>query len=249
MSQKIKAPNQKSSGFLWGIVAIVVIAVVVIAVVVIQGRDSKETKEGLAPADGVNFGVSVVDGVVVLKSDRVADGAPVADLYEDYSCHYCSDLATADHESLKTALNDGKITMRFNTANYLDNGDEGHSTLGGIVALAIAETGNASAFWAYHDWAFANRTDISGYSLDDFADAAKKFGADDKAVDAIRDGSARDKYRPDLDKNGEALKQKEGDRAGTPTLYVDGSKVELKKDPNMDTPTQMADWVPDVVKD
>lgn len=248
VSQKIKAPNEKSNGFLWGLVAIVVIAIVVIAVVVIQGRDNKDSTEGLAPAEGVNFGVSLEDGDIVLKTDDVATDAPVADLYEDYSCHFCSDLVTADHESLKTALNDGKITMRFNTADILDKDEDGHSTLGGVVALAIADSGNAEAFWAYHDWAFMNRTEIAGYSLDDFADAAEKFGVDADTVGAIRDGSARDTYWPMLQANTTELSDKEGDQAGTPTLYVDGTKFELQKDPNMDTQTQMADWVPDVVK-
>jgi len=248
VSQKIKAPNEKSNGFLWGLVAIVVIAVVVIAVVVIQGRDSKSGNEGLAPAENVNFSVGVEDGNIVLASDAVADGAPVADLYEDYSCHFCSDLVTADHESLKAALNDGKITMRYNTVNFLDGGEGGHSTVAGAVAMAIADSGNAEAFWAFHDWAFMNRTDISGYDYGDFADAAENLGVDEDTVASIRDESVGDKYQSVLESNMDRLKEKEGDDTGTPSLYVDGEKFQLQKDPEMDTQTQMADWVPDVVK-
>ncbi|AGP30268.1 DsbA family protein [Corynebacterium terpenotabidum] len=246
MSQKIKAPNEKSNGFLWGIVAIVVIAVVVIALVVIQGRDDKAGSLEPVAAD-VNFNVSVEDGSIVLVSDDVAADAPVAELFEDYSCHYCSDLVIADHESLQTAIGDGKITMRFNTVNFLDGGDDGHSTLAGVVAMAIADSGNASAFWGFHNWAFINRTEISGYSLDQFADAAETLGVDADTVDAIRDGSVRDEYQALLEANMDELTNREGDSAGTPTLYVDDTKFDLQQDPEMDTETQMADWVPEVV--
>lgn len=245
MSQKIKAPNQKSSGFLWGLVAIVVIAVVVIAVVVIQGRDSKDVKSGLAAAD-VNFNVSVEDGDILVRGESVPADAPAVDIYEDYSCHYCADLVEADHVSLKDALDNSKLSLRLNDVNFLAGGADGHSTLGGIVAYAIAETGNAGAFWAYHDWAYLNRTEITGYSLDDFADSVEKLGVDAATVSAIRDGSARDKYQPMLESNYQELISKEGDQAGTPALYVNGTKFDIKKNP--DDPTKMADWVPDVVK-
>jgi hypothetical protein len=45
----------------------------------------------------------------------------------------------------------------------------------------------------------------------------------------------------------ERLQDKEGEDSGTPSLYVNDEKFQLQKDPEMDTQTQMADWVPDVV--
>jgi protein-disulfide isomerase len=137
--------------------------------------------------------------------------------------------------------------MRYNTVNFLDGGEGGHSTVAGAVAMAIADSGNAEAFWAFHDWAFMNRTDISGYSFDDFADAAENLGVDADTVSAIRDESVRDTYQSVLESNMERLQDKEGEDSGTPSLYVNDEKFQLQKDPEMDTQTQMADWVPDVV--
>ncbi|WP_297008929.1 thioredoxin domain-containing protein [uncultured Corynebacterium sp.] len=193
---------------------------------------------------GTGLGVTLEDGDIVLAGD-VADGTPVVDLYEDYSCHYCADLAEADTASLRDALDNDKLTMRFNTVNFLDGGEDGHSTLAGAVALAIADTGDVDAFWQYHDRAFLQYRDIIDWTLDDFAGLAEELGVDAGTVDAIRDGSVVTTYRPALELNFVELKDRLGGQAGTPSVFVDGTQLQMKKDPA--DPTKMADWVPDVV--
>lgn len=197
-----------------------------------------------ADDDGSTLNVTVEDGDIVLAGD-VADEAPVVDLYEDYSCHFCADLVEADRVSLKDALDGGRLTVRFNTVNFLDRGEDGHSTLAGVVALAIADTGDTDAFWAYHDRAFLDRADITGWTLDDFAGLAEELGVDEGTVDAIRDGSVVETWQPLLEANFAELQDLEGSLAGTPAIYVDGEKLQVKKD--ADDPTKLADWVPEVV--
>lgn len=194
--------------------------------------------------DGSGLAVSVEDGDIVLAGD-VADGTPVVDLYEDYSCHFCADLVEADNISLKDALDNDRLTMRFNTVNFLDGGEGGHSTLAGVVALAIADTGDVDAFWTYHDHAFLKRTEITGWTLDNFARLAEEIGVASDTVDAIRDGSVVATYRPALELNFVELKDRLGGQAGTPSVFVDGTQLQMKKDPA--DPTKVADWVPEVV--
>lgn len=244
MSQKIKAPNEKSNGFLWGLVAIVVIAVVVIAVVVIQGRDSTSSKD--IEAEDVNFSVSYADGTVTLKSDDVADDAPVVDIYEDYACHHCADLVEADHVDLKQALDDGKLVVNLETVNILDGGDDsGPATRGAAVQMAIAESGNAEAFWSIHDYVFANQSEVSrnwGYS--DYADAAESLGVDQDVVDSIRDESVKDEYLDAINSNLESMQDKGVE--GTPAIFVDGEEFPVQRDPNNSNKIQ--NWVPEVLK-
>lgn len=190
------------------------------------------------------LGVAVEDGDIVLAGD-VDDDAPVVDLYEDYSCHFCSDLVDADHESLKDALDGDKLTMRFNTVNFLAGGEDGHSTLAGAAALAIADTGDAEAFWNYHNHAFLHRSEIIDWTLDDFADLAEDLGVESGTVDAIRDGSVVDTYEPDLEQNFAELNDLLGGQAGTPSVFVDGEQLPMKRD--ADDPSMLADWVPEVV--
>ena len=87
MSQKIKNPNEKGSGFVVGIIALIAIVAVVIGVVLYMGRN--QPIEGL-PDEDVSFSVQADGNIVRLASDEAGDDAVVAEVYEDYSCPYCA---------------------------------------------------------------------------------------------------------------------------------------------------------------
>lgn len=245
MSQKIKAPNQKSSGFLWGIVAIVVIAVVVIAVVVVQGRKSTDSTADLARAD-VSFDVSFADDTITLKKPGTPDSAPVADIYQDFACIHCADLVEADHASMLKALNDGTLVVNMKFTGFVDGGEKGSSTRGTAVAVALARTGDAGAFWALHEKAFLDRGNVLGWNYGQYADALENLGVEAATVDAVRDESVNAEGLSVTEANGKALQDKMGDKAGTPALFVDGEQIQIQKDPN--DALKMKDWIPDVVK-
>lgn len=249
MSQKIKAPNQKGNGFLWGVVALVVIVIVVVVVIVVNNRDDSDGTD--IAAEDVNFSVSYDDGSVTLKNDKATDDTPVAEIYEDYACPHCADLVEADHEDMKKALDDGKLVVKLETVNILDSQQDGSikpgpATMGGAAQLAIAETGNAEAFWAIHDYVFANQNDVyRGWDYGDYADAADRLGVDKETVDAIRDESVKDKYLGVFESNVKAMNDKGAQ--GTPAVYIDGQEMPVQKDPN--DASKVKNWIPDVVKD
>ncbi|MEJ6550914.1 MULTISPECIES: DsbA family protein [unclassified Corynebacterium] len=243
MSQKIKAPNDKNRSFLWGIVALVVICVVFIGFMVFNGRKSTDVE--LSAAD-VSFSVAVEDGVVQLRSNDVADDAPTADVYEDYSCTHCADLVEADSESMEEALDAGNMNVNLHTVNFLDSNGNESSSRTGAVAMAIAETGDAGAFWAFHEKAFGDQSEVArDWRFDELADAAEQLGVDSAVVDSIRDESVVETYKPDLQSNGDRLRELMGDQAGTPALYIDGEYLTVERDP--EDPSKLKDWVPDVV--
>ncbi|MDE5064022.1 thioredoxin domain-containing protein [Wolbachia endosymbiont of Drosophila chauvacae] len=249
MSQKIKAPNQKGNGFLWGIVALVVIVVVVVAVIVVNNRKDKDSID--IASEDVNFGISYDGGVVTLKNDKTTDSTPVADIFEDYACPHCADLVEADHADMKKALDDGKLVVKLHTVNILDGDGKGNikpgpATMGGAAQLAIAETGDAAAFWSIHDYVFANQNDVyRNWEYGDYAEAADKLGVDKDTVDAIRDGSVKDKYLDTFADNVKAMNDKGAQ--GTPAVYIDGQEMPVQKDPN--DASKVKNWIPDVVKD
>ena len=93
-STKVSNPNAKGgSGFLWAILAVVVIAAVVIGYIVISGQGKKT--EHLAEREYVNVGFEgdYSDNAMTLRAENAGADAEVVDLYEDYSCPYCSTLA------------------------------------------------------------------------------------------------------------------------------------------------------------
>ncbi|MGP9609363.1 DsbA family protein [Corynebacterium sp. AOP36-E1-14] len=241
MSQKIKAPNDKNRSFLWAIVALVVICVLFIGFMVFNGRKSADVD--LSAAD-VSFSVSVEDGVVQLRSGDDND-ASTAEVFEDYSCHYCAELVDVDGDSMKAALEDGDLNVDLHTVNFVSGSDPA-STRTGAVAMAIADTGNAGAFWAFHEKAFEDQTTVArDWGFDELADAAEQLGVEDSVVESIRDESVVDTYKPLLDANSEELNERMDGQAATPALYVDGESYAIERDP--EDPEKMKNWVPDVI--
>lgn len=246
MSQKIKAPNAKGgNGFLWGTIAILVIAAVVIGFVVVnQSNKSKVNQE--ITQDKVNFNVSMDVNSVKLASADVSDDAPTVTIFEDFSCPHCGDLATADHKYAQEALEKGDLVLKFNILSFLNETDDSMGTKGAATALAVAESGNASAFWNLHGFLMENQNTIRTWDWKDYADAAAKAGADQNTVDAIADKSALNSARAKYEANLEDLRQRATNPqdVATPAVYVDDQRYEIKGDPSTG---ELLSWVPDVV--
>lgn len=243
MSQKIKAPNEKNQSFIWGIGALIVIAAVFIGFMVFNGRSNGALE---ISAEDTDLTVTQENGVIELRSDTSDEAAPVADIYEDYSCTHCADLAEVHSDSIEDAVEDGTLNANFHTVNFLDENNNPSSSRTGVVALAIADTGDAGAFWGFHKMAFDNQSTVArDWEFEELADAAEQLGVEEDVVESIRDESVMDEYRPMLDANADGLREIMGDEAGTPALFIDGEYLAVQRDP--ENPDQLQDWVPQVV--
>lgn len=221
MSQKIKNPNEKSSGFVVGVIALVAIIAVVIGVVLWMGRN--QPIEGL-PDEDVAFGVEV-DGDVIRLAKDGADGT-VAEVYEDYSCHYCAEMSIGGHADELAALNAGDIVVEYRTLNFLDGGREGHSTRALAVAKKVAETGDARLYWNFHTLLMEQQQKAAGWDWEEFADHLRSMGADGDLVDAVRDGLPLDDAGTTGTRNGERLTGiLNQEKPTSPHVIVDGKDV------------------------
>lgn len=247
MSQKIKAPNSKGgSGFLWTMVAIVAIAAVAIGAFVWNNSKNSDAASSM-PKESVNFNVSVEDNSVVLASDKVEKDSPVVEIFEDFSCPHCGDLAVADKEDAYKALNDGKLTLKYKFMNFLDQGDTGSSTRGAAVALAIAKTGNAEAFWNMHAYIMENQREVARtWDYAKFAEAAGSYDLDQSVIDSIAnaEGGEVEKAGQDFAKANEDDLTKRVGKVSSPVVFNDGKEVEIKGGPD----GKPLSWVPEVVK-
>ena len=237
MSTKIKSPNEKVHGFLWTVIAVVVIIVAVIAYIVVSGN-KKQEEAVQADMEQVSMVVSTDDNHITLAAGNPDTDARVVDLYEDYSCPHCGDLAKATDDSMKEQIEAGKLIVHIHSLNFLDSGDYGHSTMSGIAAESIAEAGEPTIYWNYRKMLFEKQRDIySSWKMDDFADSAKKMGASDSVVSGIRDASLRDTYEKQAKANSEKLRAAIG-KVSSPQVIVDGVSLELANDAG----TDFADW-------
>lgn len=242
-STKIKAPNAGGGkGFAWGITAILLIAVVVIGVLVWK-KQSEGLDASALPQEDVSFSVAIKDNAVVLTPAKLKAGAPVVDIYEDFSCPHCAELNEADHEDLHKALEEGKMTVRFRFLNFLD-GSTGASTRAAATALAAAGAGNAKAFWNLHNYMLDKQTEVvRTWTWDDFADAAAVYDLDEPVISSIRTEAAKSVVEDVAKSNSEALQKKIG-RPSTPVVFVNGKQLDIKPGPN----GKPGNWVPEVVK-
>lgn len=242
MSNKIKAPNQKSNSFLWAIGILIVVIIAIIAFVVgnLKKENAKATQEALT---NVGFNIAVDGSAVQLKADSATDSTPVVDLYDDLSCPHCADLEKATGASMLDAVDQGKLVVNVRTMNFLDRGNtDGHSSRGLTALWAIAQSGDAKLYWNYRTGLFEKQSTIYGqWNYSDFADYAKQLGASDTVVNNIKNSSDHDAALAAATGNEDYLKSQDPQQqVSSPRVFVNGKELKLEATSSHD----FKDWVP-----
>ncbi|MFC6318494.1 DsbA family protein [Corynebacterium gerontici] len=231
---KIQNPNEQSKSFIWALVVLVVVVVAVVGFIVMQGKEKKDNAFADHPVNDVAFSAAVEDNSITLKSDKAGKDAKVVDIYEDYSCPHCGDLAKETDEKTRELLDQGKVIVKIHDLNFLDDKDgtdnepakDGNSTLAGASALAIAKDGDAKTYWAYRDLLYTEQANIyNKWKAEDFANAAKQLGASDDAVAKIKDYAYQDELVQHAEANAQELEDKLG-KVSSPQVFIDGKHVE-----------------------
>lgn len=227
---KVKNPNERSNGFIWALVILGLIIAAVIGYILFTGR-SAQTEKVL---DGVNvqdvaFDVEYDDNVIKLVGKDATADTPQIDLYEDYSCVYCAKLAVRSDEDMKKAVEDGKLIVNIHSLNFLDRSQDGHSTTAGASADALAQVGDAKAYWNLRTTLLEKQEEIySKWGTNEMADVAEALGAHADAVKTIRDGSNTEHYKELATANAEKLKSIDPKgQVSSPRVIQNGKDVEL----------------------
>ncbi len=201
-------------------VAAVLGVAVIIGLVVLATR-------GSGNAVAAAYKVAASDGVVTLGDPA----APVkVDIYEDYICPGCKIFAGRDHDELTTALNEGKITVRFHPVAILNDRSDpaGYSTRAANAALCAADAG---IFPAYHDRLFAEQPSEGGPGLTDamLATFGTQLGANVEFGECVGSGTHALAIGAETKKavGDPALRSDSG--FGTPTAAVGGRKVSVAR--------------------
>jgi protein-disulfide isomerase len=213
----ITPPTPQRDGRRTTFIAVAALAVVglVVGVVVLLTRDSGEpvVPTYTATADG---------GVVT-----AGNGPIVVDVYEDFLCPVCERFEERYGEELTTALNEGRITVRYHSVAILDELTDppGYSTRAANANLCATQAG---IFPAYHARLFDEQPAEGSAGLTDeqLIGFGTELGAD---IGACVTGAA---YAADVAAATEAAtaepaaRNADG-RFGTPTVLLDGARVDL----------------------
>lgn len=228
-NKAVRNPNQKSHGFLWALIALLVIAAVVIGYIVMNGQNAKTDKVADRPQTDVHFNVTYKDQAIELRSPKATDKTPVVDLYEDFACPHCGEMARATDGDMAKAIEDGKLVVNIRTLVFLDQDNkDGHSHHAGSAAQAVAKSGNAKTFWNYRAMMLEDQEKIyNKWSDADFAQAAKHLGADDDTAKTIKDGANQEDFNKDTQANYERLEKAVG-QVSTPLVIQNGKEVQLE---------------------
>jgi protein-disulfide isomerase len=195
--------------------AVIAVAVVVGLVVLL----TRGTGGGVEPTY-----TATADGAVV----TAGSGPVVVDVYEDYLCPQCERFESRYGDELTTALNEGRITVRYHSVAILDRLTEpaGYSTRAANAALCSVPAG---IFPRYHDRLFDEQPAEGGAGLTDEQLIAfgTELGAPADFAECVRGGTHTEAVAAETERaiDDPAL-QTEG-RFGTPTVTVGGQKVNL----------------------
>lgn len=233
MSSTVKSPNQKSNGFLWAVIAVVVIAAVVIGYIIISGQ-SKSKVEFEGQVEPVAMSQQIDDEAFKLTAEDSAktdDKTPKVEIYEDFLCPSCAELAMADKDQLKDAIEAGDMDVAIRTMSFLDRGNEdgqSHHILAAVYA--VGESGDAELYWNYRQYLLEHQQDIyKQWGDEELADLAGQMGADGDVVSNIRDGKFTEEARQFGKDNEDRLRDTEGG-VSSPRIFVDGKEIELSSD-------------------
>lgn len=220
LSKRVQNPNQKSNGFLWALLALILVVVAVVGYIVFDGKQAKNAELG-ERAEDVAFNITFEDNATVLKSANASSDARKVDLFEDFSCPHCSELAIATDADMKQAIEDGKIIVHIRSLNFLDDGESGHSTQAGTASYVLAQDGDAKAYWNLRKISMEDLSKMYGnWDNKKFAELAKSLGADGEVAATIQDGSEMDSYRNVAQANSDLL-TKIGEKVSSPRVFID----------------------------
>lgn len=226
MSNKVKSPNEKSNGFIWAIVGVLVVAVIVIAFIVYSGQGAKTEWVADREFEDVQLDAERDGEVITLRSDNATADTPVASLYEDFSCPHCSDLAVETDDQMRDVVEAGDLVVTINPLHFMDRENaEGHSHAALAASLAVLEHGDTDLYWNYRTLLMEEQDQVANqWDAEDFANAAAEMGAPTAAVEAINNGDLLEEAQSVGDANATTLEDQTGS-VSSPRVLQDGQDI------------------------
>jgi protein-disulfide isomerase len=213
----IQVREKRSNPSLWIVVAVVAIALLVGGVVLYM-RNSSGTAAVTPTYTATASGAVVTAGT----------GKPTIDVYEDFLCPNCEIFEKTYGNEIVTALNEGKLTVRFHTIAILDSrtNPAGYSTRAANAALCAVPAG---VYPTYRGKLFANQPGegSAGLTNDQLVQFGTELGAKGDFAACVTGGKNAPAVTAETKKAiADPSLQTDG-VFGTPTVVYNGAMVDL----------------------
>ncbi|MFD8750793.1 DsbA family protein [Kitasatospora sp. NPDC059577] len=220
----------------------------------------------LALAAGVAFAVgggssgsgsdAAANGPLVVPANATGDGGTVitygkADaphtlsVYEDFRCPFCEQLETTTGKTVQQLADAGTYKVEYHLATFLDKNLGGKGSRTALAAAGAALNEGVDKFKQFHDVLYANQPDERSDAFGDVNHILDLAGQvpglkTDAFVKAVQDGT----YAPWAAKVNEEFNK--SDVTGTPTVKLDGQKLDVLSNGKAVSPEQFTAMVKQV---
>jgi protein-disulfide isomerase len=205
-------------------ISIAVVAVLVVAAVAVVWINNSATSAGPAPDSGI---VNADTGAI-----SVGDGGDVVATYIDFMCPICNQFEQIYGQTLQDLVDDGSITLEYHPVAILDRYSQGteFSTRAANALYCVAESA-PEAVTPFVVSMYENQPaeGTAGLTDEQIIGIAAEAGAEDAAA-CITDRTY-DRFVTAM--TGDMPADENGSR-GTPTVTVNGERIELTGDPQLD---------------
>ena len=198
----------------------------VIGYIVWSGQGAKTEHLAEREVTPVAMTLTYDNGKATLSSDKATKDTPTIEIFEDFSCPYCGELAKGTDADMKKAIEEGKLNVVIRTLNFLDGKDlessSGHSTKAAAAMNAVAQAGDVQTYWNLRDVLMQSQKDVyNKWDIEDFANAAKELGAEKDVVDAIKKADIKELGNTPAAANAKELEEETGELSSPRVIYQD----------------------------
>ncbi|MET8546609.1 thioredoxin domain-containing protein [Kitasatospora sp. NPDC004799] len=174
-----------------------------------------------------------------------ADAPHTLEVYEDFRCPYCEQLETTTGKAIQQLADEGTYKVEYHLATFLDNNLGGKGSRTALAAAGAALNEGVDKFKAFHDVLYANQPDERSDAFGDVNHLLDLAGQvpglkTDAFVKAVTDKT----YAPWAAKVNEEFNK--SDVTGTPTVKLDGKKLDVLTNGKAVSPEQFTAMVKQV---
>ncbi|MEL4505968.1 thioredoxin domain-containing protein [Luteococcus sp. H138] len=209
-----------------------VLALAIAAIVGTVLFNNNRTKAREVTAQGTPPNATADKSAIVVNPGKAKQGAPTVSLFFDYQCPACKQLEQSHGPLLESLANKGEINFEYRTMTFMERNPNLLNSASTRAAIGAACADKAGAYAKYHNAVFANQAQQEVKGSEGYSDELLRStipqqvgitGEQLTTFQSCYDTRATEDFVKTVDEKASAA-----GITGTPSLMVNGNKVDMK---------------------